>query len=628
MLGSTTMRFSHKIIITSSAIVFTALSVMSFWQYTQVKNQTEAMLNDSLSEIVTGVKNTIDSQISSKVQLAEFTSRLIEQNPDHEFIQNTLNQASIKNSFLLAAMTYQVDGSRIDNDITWNPSASWDPRVRPWYTAAKDADKTVMTMPYADSVTNEMLTSIASPIKENGELTGVVFYDMSLAAMAKKINEVSLFDAGFVFMVNREGTIIIHPDSALLGKNMSTFLANEKVSESLKVTEINGAKSYLKFTPIESQDWYLGVVVDYEKSHASLAKLKNAALIFTLAAVIFAIITLLFVLRYLMRPLVALNAAMHEAASGQGDLTQRLSTNTDTEFAELATNFNGFTEKLQSLITQVKGLADSILTSTNKTSEGTEQSALALSKQVAEVELLATAMHEMATTSTDVAGNAQGASSAAQQADHAVEEGVGIVEHTTEAITTLSAQLKNAVSVVHELETSTNNIESILVVINGIADQTNLLALNAAIEAARAGESGRGFAVVADEVRTLAQRTQESTTEISSMIEKLQAGANSVVTVMEESNSLATNTVDKASETTAALDKIRNSIMQISDMNLQIASAAEEQSLVAEEINNNTVNIKDLSQEISNSAQASSQLMSEQVEFVQEQDNILNKFIV
>lgn len=622
------MKFSHKIIATSSAILFTALSGMSFWQYTQVKAQEESTVQHSLEEIIAGVKNTVDLELSSRMQLGEFTSRLIAQNPDRQFIQNILNEPAIKNTFALAAMTYKADGSRVDNDPSWQPGGSWDPRVRPWYTAAVAANKTIMTLPYADSVTKEMLSSIATPIKQNGELVGVSFYDMSLKNLAKKINEISLFNAGYIFMVSSDGTIIVHPDNDLLSKNMNSFLPNVSISEKLISTEINGKPHLIEFTPIESQDWYLGVLVDEAILYQSLEKLKTSAIVFTFAAVIFAILALFIVLQYLMRPLVALNQAMHEAASGQGDLTQRLSTDTDAEFAELATNFNNFTAKLQSLIRQVKGLADDILEISDKTAQGSTTAAVALNKQVAEVEQLATAMHEMATTSTDVAGNAQGASSAAQQADHAVEEGVGIVIHTTEAISTLSDQLQQAVEVVHELENSTNNIESILVVINGIADQTNLLALNAAIEAARAGESGRGFAVVADEVRTLAQRTQESTTEISSMIEKLQSGTNSVVTVMEESNNLATSTVDKAAETSAALDKIRDSITQISDMNLQIASAAEEQSLVAEEINNNTVNIKDLSKEISDNAQQAALQMEEQVGFVKAQDDILNKFIV
>lgn len=164
--------------------------------------------------------------------------------------------------------------------------------------------------------------------------------------------------------------------------------------------------------------------------------------------------------------------------------------------------------------------------------------------------------------------------------------------------------------------------------INAISEQTNLLALNAAIEAARAYEQGRGFAVVADEVRTLAQRTQQSTTEIRNMIEQLQSGASAVSAAMNESKYTADDAVQKAQLANESLQRIRGAIQRISDMNMQIASAAEEQSLVAEEINTNTVKIKDLSTQVADSAKSASMAMEVQTENVREQGKLLNTFIV
>lgn len=142
-----------------------------------------------------------------------------------------------------------------------------------------------------------------------------------------------------------------------------------------------------------------------------------------------------------------------------------------------------------------------------------------------ETDQVATAMNEMTATVHEVAQNAQLAADSASQANAEVGTGQSVVNDSISAISKLVQQVEQAADVIHELENDSIEIGSVLDVIRSIAEQTNLLALNAAIEAARAGEQGRGFAVVADEVRVLAQRTQTSTQEIQTMIEKLQAGA-------------------------------------------------------------------------------------------------------
>ncbi|WP_241651886.1 methyl-accepting chemotaxis protein [Pseudoalteromonas phenolica] len=180
----------------------------------------------------------------------------------------------------------------------------------------------------------------------------------------------------------------------------------------------------------------------------------------------------------------------------------------------------------------------------------------------------------------------------------------------------------------NELEVSTSGIEQILSVINGIAEQTNLLALNAAIEAARAGESGRGFAVVADEVRTLAQRTQEATTEIKSMIDQLQAGAMSAVQVMKQSQQVVQTTVGKADETKHALDAIRDSIAHIVDLNMQIANMLHEQRQVVTDVNDNASEIRIISDTVLSQAANVDQTMQSQFDKIAHQEDMLEQFKV
>jgi methyl-accepting chemotaxis protein len=199
----------------------------------------------------------------------------------------------------------------------------------------------------------------------------------------------------------------------------------------------------------------------------------------------------------------------------------------------------------------------------------------------------------MAASIQEVAANAQHAAETAGKAYSETSSGQRLVAHTRQSITELEDEIRQAAQVIHELEGQSNEISKVLDVIRSIADQTNLLALNAAIEAARAGEQGRGFAVVADEVRSLASRTQQSTTDIQSMISALQERARTAVTVMEQSSQQALSSVSHAQDAATALNGIGLRVNEITDMNAQIAAAVEQQGEVSEDINRSINSIRD-----------------------------------
>ncbi|MCK4742258.1 MAG: methyl-accepting chemotaxis protein [Sulfuriflexus sp.] len=311
-----------------------------------------------------------------------------------------------------------------------------------------------------------------------------------------------------------------------------------------------------------------------------------------------------------------------------GDLTARADLNSKDEMSHIADVFNDMAEKFGTVIEKVQGSTSQVATASEQMSAITVQTAQGVSQQQNDTTQVATAINEMSTTVQEVASNASSAANEANNANKQANNGKNVVNETVASITSLANEIESTATVIQHLKKESEDIGSVLDVIKGIAEQTNLLALNAAIEAARAGEQGRGFAVVADEVRTLAQRTQESTQEIESMISKLQSSANEAVNSMERGRRGANDTVTKANEAGEALDSIVSAITIINDMNTQIASASEQQSAVAEEINRNINNISQISDQTAGATQQTSTSSTELAGLADELQGLVSTFRV
>ena len=274
-------------------------------------------------------------------------------------------------------------------------------------------------------------------------------------------------------------------------------------------------------------------------------------------------------------------------------LSQSLYTGRTDEFGQIEFALRMMQAETGAVVGRIGDASNRLSEHTRGLLKDIESSNVLTVEQQAETDQIATAVKQMAASIQEVASNAQHAADAAGRADTETASGQRLVAHTSQSITALEGEIRQAAQVIHELEGQSNEISKVLDVIRGIAEQTNLLALNAAIEAARAGEQGRGFAVVADEVRSLAARTQQSTTDIQSMISALQERAQSAVTVMEQSSRQAHTSVAHAEEAATALDGIGQRVNEITDMNAQIATAVEQQGAVSEDINRSINNIRD-----------------------------------
>ena len=295
--------------------------------------------------------------------------------------------------------------------------------------------------------------------------------------------------------------------------------------------------------------------------------------------------------RNIVAPINQVVFALRDIAEGEGDLTRRLTVNTNDEIGQLVSWFNTFVEKIHDVVLQFRDTANDLSSSATELSTQSGSTSNSIHGQQKEIEQVETAMKEMSQTVQEIAESVASSANDAEEADKESKTGREIVGETMRVIEALASDIESASQVITKLQQDTDTIGSVLDVIRGIAEQTNLLALNAAIEAARAGEQGRGFAVVADEVRTLASRTQESTQEIHGMIERLQSGSREAVQVMDKGRAQAHASVETADKARISLAAITGAVGTIKDVSKQIADASDGQLTMTTDINGNIVNI-------------------------------------
>lgn len=435
----------------------------------------------------------------------------------------------------------------------------------------------------------------------DGQRAGAIGLGHPVDELVERVNEQSIGDTGFVYLVDRSGGIQLHPgmdglegatlaDIPGLSGSVDELLAPGDV-RTVEFTDDEGRAHVAAAIDLPELDWVAIAQLPREELTAGLSAnliegMRASAIVAMIALAVLGV-----VVARILRPVRRVAGALHDIGQQGGDLRTRLDVDRRDELGTLADGFNHFVARLQRTIGDVIDTERELRPSVEATAEHSRETTALVDEQSAKASAVAASVEEMAVTVQEIARSTNETAMAAGTARETSVRGQEIVDETSVAVLQLADDMRQGAAAVTELQNDVQSITEVLEVITAISEQTNLLALNATIEAARAGSAGKGFAVVADEVKQLAQRAREATDGVRETVGQLQTSAGEVVITMQDGVETTTACASRSEEASRALREIAEAVIRISEMAQQVAAATEEQAAVSGDVTNNVTSI-------------------------------------
>ncbi|PLW76691.1 methyl-accepting chemotaxis protein [Cohaesibacter celericrescens] len=600
---SLTKGIMAKVLLVATVTILVVFAVFAIYNDRLLTKETENSTAVFLESVGESTANSIHNWLEARLMMisssAESATKLLPTEDPVQIFKNKVLEENFKNAYLgTEAGTFHI-WPKIDLPD------DFDPRGRPWYKGAASNGKAILTAPYVDASSKELIISVAAPAQSTKGLIGVAGADFSINTLVEMLADTDFDGKGYAYLVSKDGKILVHKNLELVDKPLSDAYPNgapEIKGGIAEIEELNGT-SLITFVPITGLpvDWYVALSMNKDMAYASLAEFRTSVAIASVLAAILMIIVLgFFLTRLIARPIQAMTIVMGRLAKGDNTAEIRGLERKDEvgAMAEAVLVFKQNAieqekmraqqqeeeqakqrrvERVDQLIEQFDAMVGDVLETITHSSSDLELTAKDLN---ATAESSAMGATTVAAASEEASTNVRSVAAASEELAASITEISRRVNQSRDIAERASGAAKQTDQTVQSLVVTTERISQIVSLINDIAAQTNLLALNATIEAARAGEMGKGFAVVASEVKSLADQTSKATDEIATQINAMQSVSH---------------------EAANAIRGIGDVIIEINEISAEIAASVDQQGSATQEIAHNVSEAAKGTQEVSES---------------------------
>jgi methyl-accepting chemotaxis protein len=606
------LSFQKKLLFSMAGLLLVALFLLSLLAGNLMQREVSQAMTSEMQSSLEQTRTTASQWVSAKANVVRaLASQLPVESDGWEPWEERLTLGLDAGEFDLVYVG-TPRGDMVQSQPPGELPAGFDPRTRPWYQAAKAQQELVITSPYVDAVTGELIITLALPLAVDAD--SILGADLLISGIVNDLLATQTRWRTQTWMLDQSGQVLAHPDKDVLQKNLSDLLPGVTLQPGIQTVEFEGQSWLLSSIDVPEAGWTFLLLVDAAEVNAGLVSLTWQLTSLSLLVILVSCLVLYQLTRSLSKPLVSFQQQLKQISQTL-DLSRRIEIRDQAELGDLAKQTNHLLERLSHIIQAIFRNADNLSESAGRLAhtaglvsqnsslqqEVSQSMAAAVEQMSSSVAEITSTMEELSASSTQIADHSQSVVDVANLTLDSSKKGAQAMQQLLQRMTEIQQDNARSLDEIMELGTKSKQISKVMDLINTLADQTKLIAFNAALEASSAGESGKRFSVVASEIRRLADSVTDSTQEIEDRIQEIQDSISRLVITSEKGSGSIQSGMDVSAITADDLNALVEAATKTSNAAQQISLSTKQQKTASSQV---VIALRDIANASTHNAQS------------------------